>query len=145
MSSGIGLVVGIVIFLFMIGILVATQTGPFALSPVPGVKPPEGSGVPGPVVAFIGLFLLACIWGIAYHAWNLFSDDAPGVEDIVQTGGEPVQTRSDQPAATGRPSSRDLLLELEQMRSDHLITEDEYAGKRRQILDDFGRNSGGEV
>jgi hypothetical protein len=119
-----------------------------------------GEFVSGPPPGFMALFVLAFIASIGFTIWKvatarrmardsgmnqgdatamaLLTDD--GFESTYlasnlrgQTGPPPPQP----PAADARGTTSERLAELQGLRDQGLVTEDEYAAARQKILDDL--------
>ena len=78
--------------------------------------------MPGPVMAFLGVWFLVLICIIGYHVINAAS--ASGLPTTI------VESEDHNP--TESISTR--LKELEELRSSKLVTDAEYATKRQEIL-----------
>ena len=74
---------------------------------------------------FLILWTLVAAGITAYHLINVFSDQAPPLEEVHFERDN--ERRPDEPTA-------DRLRRLEQLRAENLITEDEHDRKRAEIL-----------
>lgn len=95
---------------------------------------PDGTfkveGRPSAPAAFQLLWVLVCGGIFVYSVWNVVSDNAPASEVVSEDV-------NDDSSAGGQTAT--LLRELEDLRSQGLITETEYATKRQDVLKRFGR------
>ena len=116
-----------------------------------------GSGIPG---AFGALFVLALIVGIGFTIWKVSTArrmardsgmserDATAMALLTDDGFETTYLASnlrgqtgppatEPPPAAARGSASERLAELQGLRDQGLVTEDEYAAARQKILDDL--------
>ena len=83
---------------------------------------------------FIAMFVIGIIASIAYHMANISSENGVNTEEFdfrvegYSTPGGSVKNDD--------PDFAERLRDLEQLRQDGLINEDEYEAKRKEILSD---------
>jgi protein-S-isoprenylcysteine O-methyltransferase Ste14 len=106
--SAIAAVVGVLILIF--GIVFFSQA----------------KDMPGPIVAFLVVWVLAAIGGIIYHLLN-----------ATQPGGVPTQIIESESGGAASGSTAERLQELEDLRSRKLISDAEYETKRQKILNEL--------
>lgn len=128
--------------------------GAFAPDPMdPGMNDP-GFGEPGIPGAFIALFVIVLILGVAGTVWQVSTarrmardagldpDDAAAVTLLDDPGlstaylASSLRDRDDRPEPPpAARSSAERLRELQDLRDQGLITPDEYDARRRAIVD----------
>ena len=86
----------------------------------------QAKSAPGPVVAFLVVWVLAAIGGIIYHLVN-----------ATRAGGVPTEIIESDSDSDSSNSTADRLRELEDLRSRKLISDSEYETKRQKILNEL--------
>ncbi len=86
----------------------------------------QAKNVPGPVAAFLVVWVLAVIGGIIYHLLN-----------ATQPKGVPTQIIESDSDSSASNSTAERLQELEDLRSRKLISDAEYETKRQKILNEL--------
>lgn len=89
-----------------------------------------GVGLP----CFIALFVIGILGSIAYHAANISSDNGINTEVFdFEVEGYPTSNTG---SSSNEPDFAERLRDLERLREDELISEEEYQAKRTQIMTD---------
>jgi hypothetical protein len=112
--SGIGFVVGI--FFILIGV--------FGIIPFTSKISDSGLGLFPMLFGLLWTFVAVAI--TAFHGYNAFSKKGSSVMNVAISDDSPAERESSTPA--------ERLKQLEQLKTDGLITQAEYVRKREEIL-----------